>query len=171
MCQIDAGNALRSIRLSSDLDVIRAIIDAFERSDWAEIDVSSGSLRVHLSTQPQTFSGSAPAPPTARTDNDPAADAADDAPTKAIEIPAGAHVVLSPSPGIFWRSPHPGAPPFADLGDIVQSGSTLGIVEVMKLMNHVSSDIPGAVVGVFVADGVRVDRGDALFAVQPSGSS
>jgi acetyl-CoA carboxylase biotin carboxyl carrier protein len=163
--------------VSSDLDVIKAIVDAFERSDWAEIDVSSGSLRIHLSTQPQTSAASASAfpagPPAVRTGNDSggdvtAADTADVGPTKAVAIPAGAHVVLSPAPGIFWRSPHPGAPPFADLGDDVQSGSTLGIVEVMKLMNHISSGIPGTVVGVFVENGMRVDRGDALFAVQPS---
>ncbi len=49
--------------MSSDLDVVKAIVDAFERSDWAEIEVSSGSLRIHLSTQPQTLSGSAPAIP------------------------------------------------------------------------------------------------------------
>ena len=165
--------------MSSDLDVIKAIVDAFERSDWSEIDVSSGSLRIHLSTQPETFAGSAPAtpagPPAVRTGNDPggdatAADTADVGPTKAVAIPAGAHVVLSPSPGIFWRSPHPGAPPFADRGDVVEPGSTLGIVEVMKLMNHISSGIPGTVVGVFVENGMRVDRGDALFAIQPSAS-
>ncbi len=163
--------------MSSDLDVIKAIVDAFERSDWAEIDVSSGSLRIHLSTQPQTFSGSAPAipagPPSVQTANDQGADAtaadtSDATPPKAVAIPAGAHAVLSPSPGIFWRSPHPGAPPFADLGDVVDSGSTLGIVEVMKLMNHISSGTPGTVVGVFVENGMRVDRGDALFAIQPS---
>ena len=49
--------------MSSDLDVIKAIVNAFERSDWAEIDVISGSLRVHLSTQPQPLAGSAPAIP------------------------------------------------------------------------------------------------------------
>jgi acetyl-CoA carboxylase biotin carboxyl carrier protein len=166
--------------VSSDLDVIKAIVDAFDRSDWAEIDVSSDSLRIHLSTQPQISAGAAATiptgPPAVRTSNDPsgastAADIADVGPAKAAAaIPAGAHAVLSPSPGIFWRSPHPGAPPFADLDDVVESGSTLGIVEVMKLMNHISSGIPGTVVGVFVEDGMRVDRGDVLFAVQPSAS-
>ena len=163
--------------MSSDLDVIKAIVDAFDRSDWAEIDVRSGSLRVHLSTQPQTSVDSAPStwaqPRTAS--NEPgkdamAADSADAGPPKAIVIPPGAHTVLSPSPGIFWRSPHPGAPPFADVGADVQSGSTLGIVEVMKLMNHISSSIAGTVVEVFVENGRRVDRGDALFAIQPSSS-
>jgi acetyl-CoA carboxylase biotin carboxyl carrier protein len=166
--------------VSSDLDVIKAIVDAFERSDWAEIDVRWGSLRIHLLAQPQSAADSASAipdvPPAVRTDDGnggdaTAADIADVGPTKAAAIPDGAHVVLSPSPGIFWRSPHPGAPPFADLGDVVESGSTLGIVEVMKLMNHISSDIGGTVVGVYVENGMRVDRGDALFAVQPTASS
>jgi acetyl-CoA carboxylase biotin carboxyl carrier protein len=163
--------------VSSDLEVFKAIVDAFERSDWAEIDVSSGALRIHLSTQPQTVAGPAPAvstgPPAARTGSDhEGGAAADDSegiePAKTPAIPAGAHVVISPSPGIFWRSPHPGSPPFADLGDDVEAGSTLCIVEVMKLMNHISSSIPGTVVGVFVENGMRVDRGDALFALQPS---
>jgi acetyl-CoA carboxylase biotin carboxyl carrier protein len=160
--------------VSSDLDVIKAIVDAFERSDWAEIDVRSGSLRIHLSTQPQTVGGSAPAVP-ARPPAVAAADPAAAGPTpvesnEAATVPDGAHVVLSPSPGIFWRSPLPGAPPFADVGDDVEPGRTLCIVEVMKLMNHISSDIGGTVVGVYLENGMRVDRGDILFAVQPSAS-
>jgi acetyl-CoA carboxylase biotin carboxyl carrier protein len=156
---------------SSDLDVIKAIVDAFEHSDWAEIDVRSGSLRIHLSAETPTSSDAAPGisarPPAVRpatADVQPT----DAQPSKTAVIPVGAHAVLSPSPGIFWRSPQPGAPPFADVGDDVQSGTTLAIVEVMKLMNHISSGIPGTVVGVFVDNGMRVDRGDALFAVQPS---
>jgi acetyl-CoA carboxylase biotin carboxyl carrier protein len=166
--------------VSSDLDVIKAIVNAFEHSDWAEIDVSSGSLRVHLSTQPQGLAGSAPAipasVPAARTGTEPgnaatAAATAEAGPTKVAAIPAGADAVLSPSPGIFWRSPHPGAPPFAEMGDVVDSGSTLAIVEVMKLMNHISSGTRGTVVGVFAENGMRVDRGDVLFAIEPSAST
>jgi acetyl-CoA carboxylase biotin carboxyl carrier protein len=153
--------------VSSDLDVIKAIVDAFERSDWAEIDVRSGSLRIHLSTQTQTVAGSGPA----TSAGPPIADTADEGPATTATVPHGAHAVLSPSPGIFWRSPHPGAPPFADLGEDVQPGRTLCIVEVMKLMNHISSDIGGTVVGVYVENGMRVDRGDALFAVRPSAST
>lgn len=165
--------------MSSDLDAIKAVVDAFERSDWTEIDVSSGSLRIHLSTHPQTVAGSAPAIPAAtsssRTGSDPgddptAADSADSGPIETAVIPAGSHAVISPSPGIFWRAPHPGAPPFADLGDDVEPGSTLCIVEVMKLMYHITSSIAGTVVGVFVDNGMHVDQGDRLFAIQPSAS-
>jgi len=167
--------------VSSDLDVIKAIVDAFEHSDWAEIDVRSGSLRIHLSAQSNTGAGSSnevPAGQPAGTqplgddngdDSSVAVDTADGEPGLAA-FPAGAHVVLSPSPGIFWRSPLPNAPPFADLGDNVQSGTTLCIVEVMKLMNHISSDVGGIVVGVYAENGTRVDRGDALFALQPTAS-
>ena len=111
--------------MSSDLDVFKAIVDAFERSDWTEIDVSSGPLRIHLSTQPQPDAGAAPVippgPPAPETGNDPGdgtntADSPDGGPAKGATISAGAHVVLSPSPGIFWRSPQPGDPPFADDG-------------------------------------------------------
>lgn len=162
--------------MSSDLDAIKAVVDAFERSDWTEIDVSSGSLRIHLSTHPQTVAGSAPAIPAApsssRTGSDPGDDptAADSGPIETAVIPAGSHAVISPSPGIFWRALHPGAPPFADLGDDVEPGSTLCIVEVMKLMYHITSNIAGTVVGVFVDNGMHVDQGDRLFAIQPSAS-
>jgi acetyl-CoA carboxylase biotin carboxyl carrier protein len=153
--------------------VIKAIVDAFERSDWSEIDVSSGSLRIRLSTQPETVVGAAPidlAPARGddATDRDPVATRPKEPTVVPAVVPAGAHAVISPSPGIFWRAPLPGAPPFADVGDEVESGATLCIVEVMKLMNHISSSVTGTVVGVFVENGLRVDRGDTLFAIQPS---
>jgi acetyl-CoA carboxylase biotin carboxyl carrier protein len=161
--------------VGSDLEVIKAIIDAFERSDWAEIDVRAGSLRVHLSTQAQTQAGSTPPQPVVaraegatRDDVGGAAEPVLPPPPTAAEIPAGAFVVASPAPGIFWRSPSPGAPPFAAVGDAVEAGATMCIVEVMKLMNHVVSDIAGTVVGIYAENGTRVDLGSALFAVEPA---
>jgi acetyl-CoA carboxylase biotin carboxyl carrier protein len=161
--------------VGSDLEVIKAIIDAFERSDWAEIDVRSGSLRVHLSTHAQPQASSTPAKPVAARAEGATSDDVGGAanpvlapPPTAAEIPAGAVVVASPAPGIFWRSPSPGAPPFADVGDEVEAGATLCIVEVMKLMNHVVSDIAGTVVGIYADNGTRVDLGGALFAVEPT---
>ena len=159
--------------MSSDLEVIKAIIDAFERSDWSEIDVRAGSLRVHLSTQAQTLSTPARLPAVARAESGTGDDVVATAPvpaapTIAAFIPLGAHVVVSPAPGIFWRSPSPGAPPFADVGNEVEAGATVCIVEVMKLMNHVVTEVAGTVVGVYVANGMRVGLGDALFAVEPA---
>ena len=158
--------------MSSDLEVIKRIIDAFERSDWAEIDVRAGSLRVRLSTDagiaPAAVDGvtGAVALPHPVGDEDAGADITI---APASKLPAerfpGALLVVSPSPGIFWRSPQPGAPPFASIGDHVTPSSTLCIVEIMKLMTHVKSEVGGSVVGVFVDDGTRVDQGDPLFAI------
>ena len=163
--------------VSSDLDLIKRIVDAFERSDWTEIDVRAGSLRVHLSTQAlasadPTFANASTSASRSRSDaNADPGDAQDSNPpgalTKSAGIPAGARLVVSPCPGIFWRSPQPGAPPFADVGDEVGPSSTMCIVEVMKLMTHVKAAVAGNVVGVFAEDGERVDQGDALFAIAP----
>ena len=159
--------------VSSSLDAIRRVVEAFERSDWSEIDVRSGDVRVHLATgapsnspagSPETTSGPAapPAPPT---------NAGGPAPELTTVLPTDAHVVVSPSPGILWRSPEPGAPPFADIGDVVDASATVGIVEVMKLMTHVKAGVGGEIVAVCVENGVAVQKGEPLFAIAPSGSS
>ena len=180
--------------MSSSLDAIRRVVEAFERSDWSEIDVRSGDVRVHLATgAPSNSPASSPAStsvpdaPTTRstTAGEPAPDGAGDDPSESASdqpsttsptvlptvLPNGAHVVVAPSPGILWRSPEPGAPPFADIGDVVDASATVGIVEVMKLMTHVKSGVSGEVVAVCVENGVAVRKGEPLFAIASSGSS
>ena len=170
--------------MSSSLDAIRRVVEAFERSDWSEIDVRSGDVRVHLATGAPTNSpaaASAPAAPPSTTADGPGPDDAGDEPaaaasdrpsmTSATVLPTGAHVVVSPSPGILWRSPEPGAPPFADIGDVVDASATVGIVEVMKLMTHVKAGVGGEIVAVCVENGVAVHKGEPLFAIAPSGLS
>jgi acetyl-CoA carboxylase biotin carboxyl carrier protein len=156
--------------VSSSQDAIKRVVEAFERSEWAEIDVRSGNLRVHLST-------SAPAGP-ATTTTAPLASgrsapdgAGDDRAVVDPDVPIGAHVVVSPSPGILWRSPAPGSPPFADVGHTVDASATVCIIEVMKLMTHVSAGVSGEVVAVYRQNGAAVQKGQALFAIAPSGSS
>jgi acetyl-CoA carboxylase biotin carboxyl carrier protein len=166
--------------VSSSRDAIRRVVEAFERSDWSEIDVRSGNVRVHLSVSamkgsPETTPGqpsaatTAPAGPAddagARTDA--ASPFALPAAATANPPPPGAHVVVSPSPGIFWRSPEPGRPPFVDLGQTVESSATVCIVEVMKLMNHVKASVSGEVIAVYCDNGVAVRKDQALFAIAP----
>ncbi len=162
--------------LSSDTEAIRRVIEAFEKSSWSEIDVRVGSVRVHLRAGDATTSGSVPAtgqrdeaharpePVPASPDLNEPSNATAIAGVAADEI-----LVRSPSPGIFWRSPQPGAPPFADVGQHVHSTSTLCIVEVMKLMNHVKAGVAGTVVAVFGRDGVAVDKDEPLFAIDTGG--
>ena len=149
--------------MSKSQDAIKRVVEAFERSEWSEIDVRSGDVRVHLST-------STPAAPQTTTPA-PAPDSAGDDRAAVEPAPTGAHIVVSPSPGIFWRSPEPGSPPFADVGHILDASATVCIVEVMKLMNHVKADVSGEGVAVYCENGVAVQKGQALFAIAPSGSS
>jgi acetyl-CoA carboxylase biotin carboxyl carrier protein len=168
----------RRMIVSSSEDAIKRVVEAFERSDWSEIDVRSGDLRVHLSTSAPT-SPHAPTPdrsPIARSTRD---DVGDVAPASNAESPAtasapappGAHVVVSPSPGIFWRSPEPGVPPFMEVGQTVEASATLCIIEVMKLMNHLKAGVAGEVIAVYGENGAAVRKGEPLFAIVPLGSS
>lgn len=169
--------------MSGSLDGIKRVIAAFERSDWTEIDVRSGDVRLHLSTG---TASDAPLGPTSAPGaaEPPVAGAAPDGDDRTVADPrspraasanptatAGAHVVVAPSPGIFWRSPEPGAPPFAALDAAVDASTTVCIVEVMKLMNHVKAGVTGTVVAVYGEDGVAVQKGDPLFAITPAGSA
>lgn len=89
------------------------------------------------------------------------------APPPAAEEQAHHHV-LAPSVGVFHRAPEPGAEPFVGEGDTVRRGQQVGIVEVMKLMIPVESDVHGEVVRILRADGEAVEFGDELIAVVPA---
>lgn len=161
--------------VDNSMEGVKRVIDAFERSDWTEIDVRFGDVRVHLSTtgsfEPAAPPATAVAPgPRPVVEHDPADSAGGDEPASGrAEAPVGSHLVVAPSPGIFWRSPQPGAPPFADVGDLVEPSSTMCIIEVMKLMSHLKAGVSGEVVAVLAENAQAVDRGDPLFAIRPDG--
>jgi len=76
-----------------------------------------------------------------------------------------AHVVSSPIVGTFYRSPSPDAPAFADVGSRVKKGQVLCIIEAMKLMNEIESDVDGVVTKVFPQNAQAVEYGEPLFAI------
>jgi acetyl-CoA carboxylase biotin carboxyl carrier protein len=69
--------------------------------------------------------------------------------------------------GTFYEAPSPGSPPFVKIGDVVEAGQVLCIVEAMKLMNEIESDVAGEVVKKFATNGQPVEYGQALFAIRP----
>ena len=77
-------------------------------------------------------------------------------------------VVKSPIVGTFYRASEPGAKPFAEVGDTVRKGHVLCIIEAMKLMNEINSEIDGEVVKVYVENGQAVQYGERLFAIKPA---
>ena len=78
------------------------------------------------------------------------------------------HLVKSPIVGTFYGSPSPGAEPFVKIGGHVDTGQTLCIVEAMKLMNEIESDVSGEVLRVFADNGQPVEYGQPLFGIRPS---
>jgi acetyl-CoA carboxylase biotin carboxyl carrier protein len=83
-----------------------------------------------------------------------------------VDPHAGAHIVKSPIVGTFYDAPSPDAEPFVKVGDRVEAGKVLCIVEAMKLMNEIESDAAGEIVKVFAKAGQPVEYGQALFAIK-----
>jgi acetyl-CoA carboxylase biotin carboxyl carrier protein len=87
-------------------------------------------------------------------------------PVSAPEKPSGAQVMRSPIVGTFYRSPSPTADPFVKIGDRVEAGTVVCIVEAMKLMNEIESEFSGEIVKIFVENGQPVEYGQPLFAIE-----
>jgi acetyl-CoA carboxylase biotin carboxyl carrier protein len=159
-------------------DTIKALLDAFERSDWQEMTITVGADQLHVSRDGTTTSAPTAAPPAPSSPPPPtttpvvAEPAAAAAPVPAAAPggppPAGTPIE-SPSVGLFWRAPSPGAPPFVEVGARVAAGDTVAIVEVMKLMNHVVASVDGLVTAILVENGAAVEYGEALIVVDPEG--
>ena len=79
----------------------------------------------------------------------------------------GHELVKSPIVGTYYDAPAPGAPPFVRVGDHVEQGQVLRIIESMKLMNEIESEIAGTIVAKLCENGRPVEYGEALFAVRP----
>ena len=78
------------------------------------------------------------------------------------------HLIKSPIVGTFYGSPSPGAEAFVKVGAFVETGQTLCIVEAMKLMNEIESDVSGEVIRIFMENGQPVEYGQPLFGIRPS---
>jgi acetyl-CoA carboxylase biotin carboxyl carrier protein len=106
-----------------------------------------------------------PAAATAATPAAPAPSAAEGAPASAEED--GLHPVTSPIVGTFYRAPNPDAEPYIKVGDAVERGQILCIVEAMKLMNEIECDVRGTVVKVLPENAQPVEYGEPLFLIRP----
>jgi len=166
-------------------ETIRALLDAFDRSDWQEMTITVGGDRLHVSRDASSNGLAPPPPPPAAAPAEAAPATASAAPAEAMpatpteaapaapsapptEVPDGA-TVDSPSVGLFWRAPSPGAPPFVEVGQAVSAGDTVAIVEVMKLMNHVVAPVDGTVAAILIENGAPVEYGQALVVIDPAG--
>jgi acetyl-CoA carboxylase biotin carboxyl carrier protein len=149
-----------------DLRKLKTLIELVESSGIAELEISEGEERVRIIRSPssmmqhvyaapqQSMMAAPPAQPAQVTASEPAK------PTE----PEG-HAVKSPMVGSFYRCPSPGAKSFVEIGQSVNAGDTLCIIEAMKLLNEIESDKTGIVKAVLVENGQAVEYGQPLFII------
>ena len=150
-----------------DLRKLKTLIELVESSGIAELEIEEGEERVRI-TRAVASSGSASTvvlPASVPAASIPAAPAPAPAATPAPAGEAEGHQVRSPMVGTFYRAASPGAKPFVEVGDTVQVGDTLCIIEAMKLMNEIESDKAGVVKQVLVENGQPVEFGQPLVVI------
>jgi acetyl-CoA carboxylase biotin carboxyl carrier protein len=149
-----------------DLRKLKTLIDLVESSGIAELEIQDNEERVRITRAvgaPSHAGVHAPAIPAVSVAIPAPAAPAAGAPTVPDE-PLG-HLVKSPMVGTFYRAASPGAKAFVDVGDTVQEGDTLCIIEAMKLMNEIDSDKAGVVKEILVENGQPVEFGQPLVVI------
>jgi acetyl-CoA carboxylase biotin carboxyl carrier protein len=146
------------------LKEIRELVELVTERGLAGLEIEQSGFRLRIEGRRPAGSEGAAAPAPS-----PAAHAAAPPPGGALEPPAedrNVHVITSPIVGTFYRSPSPEAEAFAEVGARIAKGKTLCIIESMKLMNEIESDVDGEVVAVYPRNGQPVEYGEKLFAIR-----
>lgn len=141
---------------------IKALAEALEGSDIEEMDLTEQGTRIVIRraldpvvTVPRPAPGAA-RPPAGRAAAEPA-------------VPAADHTlaVVAPLTGVFYASPSPSSPAYVQVGDTIQAGQVVCIVEAMKVFNEITSEVSGTVASIPAQAGQLVHKGDALIRVRP----
>ena len=147
-----------------DLRKLKKLIDLVEASGISELEITEGEEKVRIAKATAAPQGTmnyvaAPAPAPAPVATAPAVEAPEE-----NALPAG-QVIKSPMVGTFYRASSPGSAPFTDVGQAVSSGDTVCLIEAMKLMNEIESDLNGTVKAILVENGQPVEFGQPLFVI------
>ncbi len=155
-----------------DVERVKELIDLMKENDLSELEIVDGQTRIILkrgngSDAPQMYAVPASSPANI------APPAAAPAPATATETPAAESAdsnlkeIVSPIVGTFYAAPSPNADAFVDVGDSVGEDTVVCIVEAMKVMNEINSEIKGTIKKVLVSNGTAVEFGQPLFLVEP----
>ncbi|MGH3088548.1 MAG: acetyl-CoA carboxylase biotin carboxyl carrier protein [Rubrobacteraceae bacterium] len=139
---------------------VQKLVEMLRESGMGEIHIRSGDVEISVKAMPEV-PATPHAHPTPETAAHPIAE-----PGFSPEA-NGLHEIKSPLVGTFYRAPAPGEDSFVEVGDVVQAGQTLCIVEAMKLMNEIPTDISGEVVEVLVENAAGVEYDQPLFHIKP----
>ena len=160
---------------------LKELIEFLIEKDIAEFELERGDVKVkikragehmmvHPHAEPRFYAVPAAPPPAAEIGAVPVPGTT--APAAATPPPApvpeeNLQAVKSPIVGTFYEAPSPGAPPFVKVGDQVEVGQVLCIVEAMKLLNEIESDVAGEIVKKLATNGQPIEYGQELFAIRP----
>ena len=144
-----------------DLRKLKKLIDLVEESGIAELEITEGEEKVRISRNVTT---NAPASATV-TSLAAAPVAAAPAGGEAVAPQAEGHVLKSPMVGTYYRAPTPGAKAFVEVGQTVNEGDTVCIIEAMKMLNEIEADRSGVIKSILVENGQPVEYGHALMVI------
>lgn len=152
-----------------DLTNIKKLIKMVEESSITDLSIEEKDLKIAISKKAGIIQAQyQPVQNLNSTNNSIQAEQAGEAKASAAEKPEEKyHEVCSPIVGTFYRSPAPDAEPYSQVGDQVSSGSVLCIIEAMKLMNEIESDVSGKIVKILVENGSPVEYNQPLFLIKP----
>ncbi len=156
-----------------DIRKVKKLIELLEESGLAELEITEGeeSVRIsrHMTGAPLQYAMPpmpyATAPSVVSGGLSAGASAAPASVASSIPETKG-HKVLSPMVGTYYEAPAPDTPNFVKIGDQVQAGTTLCIIEAMKMMNQIEADVAGKVVAALAKNGEPVEFGQALFIIE-----
>ena len=153
-----------------DINLLKRLVKVVEQSEITEFSVQEGDLKIKISKNSKQYVNTVisqpPNPVVVQ-----ASEAAISAEPKAQaelekEVNANYHEVLSPIVGTFYRAPAPDADPYVQMGDTTSVGSILCIIEAMKLMNEIESDMDGKIVKILVENATPVEYNQPLFLIE-----
>src|SRR4051794_4714582 len=124
-------------------ELVRSIATVMHQADVSELDLDVGSLKLRLRRPAKTSHGVTEGPSRFE--------------TSLVVSPSDEHVITAPMIGTFYAAPSPGTPPFVAVGDSVQAGQPVGIIEAMKIMNEIAADRSGIVEALLVESGQAVE--------------
>jgi len=141
------------------MDAIKAVLDLLEDTDVSEFEYEDENLRLGIKRGP-TAAPMMAAPAVA-------SQSAAQAPAAAAAAIESGNVIASPFVGTFYRAASPESPPFTEVGQRIEVGQTLCIVEAMKLMNEIEAEISGTVKKILVENAQAVEYDQPLFVIEP----
>ncbi len=139
------------------IDEVRRVFEHVRASDATEVEITVKKFKLRLVRRPGRSAA--------------VADARAGIGGSAAVVPLGGIPLTAPLTGVFYRTSAPGTPPFAEVGDRVEAGAVVGLIETMKIFNEVLAERGGRIVAILAESGQLVHAGDALMTIEETAGS